>query len=79
MGASVKRREETQNAKEKEMKAGDKVSVILLWAYQKGKEEVPFDAIVSHVDDFFIGEIKVVSISSGIEYRLDPTQYELYD
>jgi len=61
------------------MKLGDKVQATLLWAYQEGKDEVPFDAIISHIDEFFIGEIKVVSISSGIEYRLDPTQYETYD
>jgi hypothetical protein len=61
------------------MKVGDKVSVTHLWPYQGKIDEVPFDAIISYVDDFFIGEIKVVSISSGIEYRLDPTQYELHD
>ena len=62
-----------------EMKVGDKVQSTHLWPYQGKADEVPFDAIISHIDDFFIGEIKVVSISSGIEYRLDPTQYETYD
>jgi len=61
------------------MKVGDKVQATHLWPYQGKADEVPFDAIISHIDDFFIGEIKVVSISSGIEYRLDPTQYETYD
>ena len=60
------------------MKVGDNVSVTFLYAYQQG-EDLPFDATVFYVDNFFIGEIKVTSNATGLEYRLDTTQYETND
>jgi len=60
------------------MKVGDKVSVTLLFPYQ-GEAPIPFDATIYKLDSFYEGLIYVTSDSSGVVYRLDPTQYKTYD
>jgi len=61
------------------MKVGAKVSVTHLWPYQGKADEIPFDATIYVLDEFYDGLIYVISNRTAFCYRLDPTQYKTYD
>lgn len=58
------------------MNAGDLIEVTFLHEHQLGFDSTPFFCIVDEINENVDGWLWATSVSSGVQYDLDPTQFK---